>query len=253
MIKDILKKVLSLLGYEIKKVSPVSQLPEERPVGDMAGLLEDMKRRGLHCSFIMDVGANQAHWSRMAKNIFTGARFCLIEPQKEMKVSLQAFCDEYQDSFFIETGAGSTNEVRILTIWDDLLGSSFLPAADNNLKQQHKQRAIELKTIDSIIEEQKAEYPQLIKLDIQGFELEALKGAEKTFGHTEVYILEVSLFAFEDNMPQFAEVINFMQSRGYVVYDFPGFLRRPYDGALGQCDVCFVKANGFLHASNRWN
>jgi len=43
-----------------------------------------------------------------------------------------------------------------------------------------------------------------------------------------------------------------MLERGYVVYDFPGFSRRELDGALGQCDVCFVKSNGFLRKSNIW-
>jgi hypothetical protein len=38
----------------------------------------------------------------------------------------------------------------------------------------------------------------------------------------------------------------------YVVYDFAGFARRPLDGALGQCDICFVKRNGFLRVSNEW-
>jgi len=54
-------------------------------------------------------------------------------------------------------------------------------------------------------------------------------------------------------MPVFSDVINFMLARDYVVYDFAGFLRRPLDGALGQCDICFVKKNGFLRKSNDWN
>jgi hypothetical protein len=30
------------------------------------------------------------------------------------------------------------------------------------------------------------------------------------------------------------------------------FLRRPLDGAIGQCDICFVKKDGFLKKSNEW-
>ena len=78
--------------------------------------------------------------------------------------------------------------------------------------------------------------------------------AEKVLAHAEVIIVEVSLFAFRDGpgMPVFPEVLNFMLERKYALYDFPGFLRRPLDGALGQCDVCFVKRNGFLRKSNNW-
>ena len=77
---------------------------------------------------------------------------------------------------------------------------------------------------------------------------------KKTFGFTEVYIVEVSLFPFSGvpGVPIITDVINFMLNRDYVVYDFPGFLRRPLDGALAQCDICFVKKNGFLKESNDW-
>ena len=87
--------------------------------------------------------------------------------------------------------------------------------------------------------------PDLMKLDVQSFELEALKGASSTFGKTAAYILEVSFFSFYvPEAPVFNEVVYFMKQRGYVAYDFAGFQRRPLDGALGQCDICFVQENG---------
>jgi FkbM family methyltransferase len=187
----------------------------------------------------------------MAKHVYPNADFCLIEPQEEMKKDLENFCHEYPGSFFILAGAGANNEHKILTLWEDTLGSSFLPMPNDEHIKNNKQRKVEIITIDRVIEN-KQKIPQLIKLDIQGFELEALKGASKTFGITEVFILEVSLFVFENKMPIFSDVVNFMNDKNYVVYDFPGFLRRPFDGALGQCDICFVKKNGFLRSSNQW-
>src|SRR6266436_4167158 len=88
---------------------------------------------------------------------------------------------------------------------------------------------------------EKRQIPDLVKLDVQGFELEALKGATQLFGRTEVFIMET---------PVFHEVVQFMADRGYLTYDFPGFLRRPRDGALGQCGVCFVRENSPLRESS---
>jgi len=253
--KAFIKNILRFLGYEIRKVTvkPGVLKPDRRPVGKMETLLEDLKSRGLKCKAILDVGANSTVWSRMAQPVFPEAYFYMIEPQIEMKEKLESFCKEFNNSSYFMAGAGARSELMTLTIWDDLQGSSFLPLKNENLKDKGKQREIEIITIDSLITSSKIKIPELIKLDIQGFELEALKGAEKTFGLTEVFILEVSLFSFENQMPIFYEVIDFMKQRGYVVYDFPSFLRRPLDGALGQCDVCFVKENGFLRMSNNWH
>ena len=246
--KEFVKKVIGLTGYEIKKSSSREVGSDKRPIGRIDFLLEDLKSRGLKCKTILDVGANATDWSRMAKKVFPSARFCLIEPQVEMKGKLEDFCKEFNNSIYVLAGAGAKKEILTFTVWDDLAGSSFLPKPQEELKNKGKQRQIEIVTINELIETGKIDIPDLIKLDIQGFELEALKGATSTLGKTEVYILEVGLFQFgnEPGMPVFSDVINFMLERDYVVYDFPGFLRRPLDGALGQCDICFVKKNGFL-------
>jgi len=255
--KKVIKKIFKLCGLEIRKIKQMSNVigSDNRPIGRMDLLLEDLKKRGLTCQTIIDVGANRTNWSRLAKKIFSSANICLIEPQIEMKKNLENFCQEFENSVYFLAGAGAKKDVLTFTIWDDLAGSSFLPKPDDELKNSGKQREIEIITIDDLINSLKVKLPELIKLDIQGFELEALKGAEKTFGYTEVYILEVSLFSFTDvqGMPILSDVINFMLERDYVVYDFAGFLRRPLDGALGQCDICFVKKNGFLRKSNDWN
>jgi len=249
--KQLLKRIIGLTGYEFKKIGFKPKAPA---FSEMISLLEALKKRGLNCKTIMDVGANKTEWSRMAKKIYAAANFVLIEPQIEMKENLDRFCQEFKGSTYFLAGAGAKKEELTLTVWDDLAGSSFLPAVDTTLKDSGKQRQIEIITIDGLIASSKIDPPELIKLDIQGFELEALKGAEKTFGYTEAYILEVSLFTFDGTpgMPILSDVVNFMLARDYVVYDFPGLSRRPSDGALGQCDICFVKRNGFLRSSNKW-
>lgn len=256
MVKGI-KRILNVCGYEIKKVNKnaLKSGSDKRPIGKMDLLLEDLKKRGLNCKVIIDVGANRTNWSRMAKRIFPSAKFCLIEPQFELIEYLESFCKEFDNSFYILAGAGAKKDIMTFTISPDLTGSSFLPKPDEKLQRLGKQREIEIITIDNLIDSFQIDPPELIKLDIQGFELEALKGAQKTYGFTEVYILEVSLFPFSGlpGMPIFSDVINFMIEKNYVVYDFPGFLRRPLDGALGQCDICFVKRDGFLRKSNSWN
>ena len=256
--KKFINKLIGLLGYKIIASKIAVNIPnigsENRPVGSMKSLLEDLKERGLICKTYVDIGANNTMYSRMVKEVFPEADFCLIEPQREMKNYLEEFCKDFKNSIYFLAGAGAKSDKMVLTIWDDLAGSSFLLDPDEKLRSVGRQREVEIVTLNDLIDDAKIKMPELIKLDIQGFELEALKGAEKTFGYTEVYILEVSLFASDSpSMPIFSDVINFMLQRDYVAYDFPGFLRRPSDGALAQCDVCFVKRDGMFRKSNNWN
>jgi FkbM family methyltransferase len=255
-LKKFINKLLRVTGYELRKAHSIAEIgSQRRPVGRMDLLLEDLKVRGLNCHTILDIGANKTNWSRIAARVFPDSGFFLIEPQVEMEAHLAKFCIDHNNSFYYLTGVGSSKSSMTLTIWDDFEGSSLLPKPDDSLKKIGKQREIEITTIDDLLEGFKIKLPELIKLDIQGFELEALKGAGKTFGYTEVYIIEVSLFAPDDTpqLPLISDVINFMLEKDYVVYDFAGFLRRPSDGALGQCDICFVKRKGFLRASDYWN
>lgn len=253
--KDSFKKIFKALGYELRRITPFPIGAPQRPVGDIIKLLEDITHRGLICNGILDVGANDGGWSRMIKKLLPDAKFFLIEPQIELEESLKSFINESEGSKYIIAGAGAKSGKEYLTIWDDLAGSSFLPKEDVSLIASGKQREIEIVTIDDIIKTGKFPIPELVKLDVQGYELEALKGADILFGKTEIFILEVSLFSFSDvpGMPILSDVVRFMADRDYVTYDFAGFSRRPLDGALGQCDICFVKKDSFLRASNEWN
>ena len=171
-----------------------------------------------------------------------------------MKPYLDAFCDEFSGSRWFLAGAGAAPSQLTLTIWDDFAGSSFLPKESSELKASGKQRVIDILTIDSLVREGCVPMPQLVKLDVQGFEIEALRGGQSLFGPVEAFILEISFFkADSEKQPILHEVVAFMAERGYFAYDIPGYLRRPFDGALGQVDICFAKQNGALRASNRWN
>lgn len=227
--------------------------PVNLPMGNVELLLKDMAYRGIDFKYILDVGANLGEWTRMARSIFPGSTIYMIEPLTEMESNLKKICEEFPNTKYFQNGAGSKIEQHVLTTWgDDLAGANCLVPENSYIKSLNKQRMIQIITIDSLIESGEIEIPDLAKLDIQGFEIEALKGATKLFGKTEAFILETSLFEFTPGTPLLSEVVIFMAERGYEIYDFPGFLRRPFDGALGQMDVCFARKNGILRASNDW-
>ena len=254
--KQLVQNLLGKFGYAIRRTSTLHGYnpgSATRPIGEVNLFLEDIRARGFIPQGIIDVGAHRGEWTRLALSIFPGAPILMIEPQDEMEVFLSAITKAAPNCHFIKAGAGRKTGELVQTIWEDYAGSSFLPATDTQLAQAGKQRKTQIVTLDSVLAQDYPKFvPDLVKLDIQGFELEALSGAETLFGRTEVFILEVSLFQFMPNQPIAREVISFMSARGYELYDIPGRCRRPYDGALGQLDVAFVKANGSFRKVTNW-
>ncbi len=248
--KRIYKRTDKFFRKKIKKVKPY--LFDDKPIGDIFFLLYYLRDRGFECSHILDVGAHSADWARTAKKIFPDAVIYLVEPLTEMEEHLKKFTSDYPSSRYFLYGAGSKEETLYMTVSKALEGANFLQEENIYLKNSKVQREIKIITIDSLIQKKEIEIPQLVKMDIQGFELEALKGAELLFGKTEVFILEASFFEFIKGTPLISDVITFMAKKGYEIYDFAGFLRRPYDRALGQTDICFARKNGFLRSSDNW-
>jgi len=223
-----------------------------RPFGDMRTFLAYVAGLGLDPHLIVDVGAHRGDWTAIALDCFPRAGVLMIEPQPELRSSLQEFCAERGNVRCVETAAGARREERYQTIWPDLQGSSFLPHPDPRRIASGEQRLVPVRTLDELLVEDGRGIPEIVKLDVQGFELEVLKGAPSILGRTELMILETSLFAFLDDIPTLREVIEFMADHGYEFYDVAGYIRRPVDAALGQLDVAFALRRGFLRNHDRW-
>jgi FkbM family methyltransferase len=212
--KQLFQNLLGTFGYTIRRVSTLrggDPASASRPVGVVELFLEDIRARGFKPRGIMDVGAHKGDWAQMAMQIFPEAHVIMIEPQTEMAPFLSEIQKSSLRCHLIQAGVGSKPGELVQTIWDDYAGSSFLPATDAKLAETGKQRKTKIVTLDSILAQDYPDFvPDLVKLDIQGFELEALAGAKTFFGRTEVFILEVSLFPFIEGWPIVREIVAFM-------------------------------------------
>lgn len=244
------KSIAARVGVGISSIGKPGSAT--RKIGDMGQFLMDLSARGLAPGGIIDVGAHRGEWTKCALTVFPGVPVLMIEPQDEVQPVLEVLASSHSGVSVIKAGAGAVAGEAVQTIWDDLAGSSFLPPVDAQALASGRQRVTQIVTLDAIMEERPDFRPDIVKLDIQGFELQALLGATTLFGRTEVFILEVSLFEFMPHMPMLHDAIAFMSARGYVVYDIPGFLRRPRDGALAQVDLAFVKIDGKFRKTNDW-
>lgn len=223
---------LGFIGYEI-----IRNL--KRIKGANKGY-SNLKRLGFDPQVIYDVGANRAEWSRNVKTIFNNADFFLFEPQKEMEPFLAKFSDDFSGSKYFLTALGPEVGTAEIEIWDDFAGTTLL-----HKETEKPTRTIPVNTIDNIIHEGTPR-PNLLKIDVQSYELNVLRGASECFGYTEVIILEVALYSLNPNQPVFSDIVLFMAENGYIVYDLWSLHRNVSTNILRYLDVVFVEKNSSL-------
>lgn len=181
---------------------------------------------------------------------FPSAKYLLVEPLAEFEPSLQQLCSQLSATYML-AAAGATDGELEIKVTPDLGGSSkFQTIESQDGAYDMKPRTVPQYKIDTMWEALELQGPALLKVDVQGAELEVLKGAEKTLNNFEVIVLEVGMIEQYIGQPVFHEYIAYLAARDYVVYDI---IHTGYAGTgmLAQIDLVFVKKNGQFRQDQR--
>ena len=215
----------------------------------LSGFLQNIRNNGFSPRTIVDVGANVGNWSRMAHFVFPQAQIFMLDADRENEGRLQAACaDIGNKSEYAITLLGAQDKDAV-TFYKMGFGSSVLPELTSFPRNQ---MTLAMETLDGFLERREFEQPVLLKLDVQGFELEVLRGALGTLRQAELVLLEVSLLPYNDGAPLFAEVVAFMGQNGFAAFDFCGQARRQTDHALFQTDMAFVREESPLRVARKF-
>lgn len=213
----------------------------------------DWLSKSLYFRYVYDGGAALGEFSRSAKAIWPTARIYAFEPLVEFRESLQNLASNFQNIEVIEAALLDKPGLVQFFVHQDLVGSSVYKEIEGPIVDGEP-RKVRAAKLDSWF---RPDGNRLIKLDLQGAELDALRGAERFFTQNDdtetVFLLEVNLF---ENMigsdNQFSTVVSFMEERGFVVLDICGLNRRPLDSALAQLDVAFCHRNSKLRSRHEY-
>ena len=208
--------------------------------------LRGLRERGYSPKVIFDVGAAIGAWTRMALEFWPAAEYFLFEALVERKPDLDRVATETGAKVNVVIGGiGKRDGPLTMGVTDSLFDSSFAYAGSQS-------REIECRRLDSLHREGRVRKPHFLKMDVQGFELNVLEGSREILADCGVVLMECQFFAFCESMNTLDKTIAVMSSYGFVPYEFVDFLRRPLDGAMGQCDLLFVRRGHWLVSDPRW-
>ena len=209
----------------------------------------NLKKNGFYPRTVLDIGAYHGEWTSEAIKVFPDSHFLMIEANPEKEDILASVCKKLQGvEFEIALLASESNLSKEFNLLEN--GSSVLEEFN---EANGRKICLATSTVDALLGKHSIEKVDFIKIDVQGYELEILRGAERYLETCEVILSEVSLMALHKNCPLLVDVVDFMDRFGYCAYDICSVAtRRPYDMALWQTDIIFVKKNSKLLASKRF-
>ncbi len=212
----------------------------------MYAALDRLRACGLSPHSIVDVGACSGEWTRDALRIWPTASVVMFEPRGAERLGLERMAAEdprisvriallgaergYTNFYVTEGGIGT--------------GSSVFAELTSVTRKKH---TIPMYRLDDELGDA-AHKVGLLKLDVQGYELEVLKGGPNTLAACEVVVIEIALLPYNAGAPLADDVIAYMRERDFALFDVAQ-LWRDRLGRVFHMDAVFVRTGSALRRS----
>jgi FkbM family methyltransferase len=237
MFKKIIDKILGWKGYEITRIQNLDTKVES---GEYRWL-QDLKIKT-----VLDVGANAGRFATMINKILPGVKIYSFEPIKDCFEILKQLEKSNHNLKTFNFALGNKSGEQTIFKNEFLPSSSLLSMAESHKNifpytRESKPETINIKTLDSISDEIEFLSRVLLKVDVQGFELEVLKGAKESLKSIEIIIIETSYLELYESQPLFDDVYTFLKNSGFVYYGNFDQMPDPKTGLVLQSDAIFIK------------
>lgn len=207
-----LERVLATRGYVLRQQTATPRGYSE--------FLRFIKARGFSPETVIDVGVGYGTpWLHEA---FTDAKLVLVEPQSVFTSELESF-EKSLNADVHRVGLGSKPGSMEINYPHGLPTSGSVMQINEERKEMFYSdgsfvtEQVPIVTLDSI---NTYAGPQLLKIDVEGFEIEVLRGALESLKKTELIIVEASLLPRFEGEAGCGALISYLHDCGWNLIDF---------------------------------
>ena len=175
---------------------------------------------------VVDVGANHGDFAQAASTLFTDAKVLLVEPLPTLHAELERRCQERNGRWSLAKcalGSQSGNATLHVDPQQDATGSlvgfqkEYLEA--NPTARPAQTYSCPVRTLDELCAEHGIQSIDLLKIDVEGFEFETLKGAATMLRATNALVLELSLVRRGDDPDALVRLMTVLCEAGLRVVE----------------------------------
>ena len=216
------------LQNHLIQLSLTGSIPE-----DHIAYLHYLKKSGFEPKVIYDVGSSVLHWSTVAKELWPNAEIILFDAFQEVEFLYENY------KYYIGCLSDVDNkEVKFYQ-------NDYFPGGNSYYREigcdngkyfpLDKYKIMKTATLDRIVKEKKFPLPDFVKIDVQGAELDILKGGIETIGNAKRLIVELQHTEYNEGAKLVNESLPIIETMGWKC-DNPLFQNNGSDG-----DYSFIR------------
>jgi FkbM family methyltransferase len=220
-----------------------------RAQGVILGMYQDLNKPwlvNLQPRTVLDIGANVGRFAITARKLFPDAHIYAFEPLADCLAEAQRLMRG--DALFTPINVALGAKRGEFTFHRNRASpsSSFLKVARAHTDAfpgtgQITETIVLVDALDDVARSLTLQIPMLVKIDVQGYEDQVLRGGEQTIRQASVVLVETSFETLYEGQALFEDIHGRLTSCGF---EFKGNLEQAYapeDGRVLQADSLFVR------------
>lgn len=212
--------------------------------GVMPGIEHKSALAGMNVASVIDVGANKGQFSLVARSLFPNAEIHAFDPLETEFAIFKSVVKGPVKHYAIALGAQAGEAKFYVTSRPD---SSSLFKPDRGREHLYgvtlsSSQTVPVMRLSDAIDLRTLTGPVLLKLDVQGGELDVLRGAADVLPLIDTIYTEASFVSLYEHQPLAGDIIDFLAKHGFALRGVFNHAVAPGVGPV-QADFLFVKAS----------
>lgn len=208
-------------------------------------MVSRLAKLGIMPSTVVDVGANVGQFAVAIAKIFPQAAVHSYEPVPESYAKLLELASRLPNLKVCQLALGETEGELAFHVNSHTHSSSALPLAEIHKSafpsaREVKGITVKAATLDCVYNQVALAPPVFLKLDVQGYEEQVLKGGLRFLDQVDYVLAELSFEPLYLGEKSAQAMVTFMGDLGFEFIQPVGFLEDPRNGKYLQIDALFA-------------